>query len=232
MTTNHTLKRREFLTTTTGALGLVTALEGLGALAGLAAEADKAAPKDRVALDKLMTEMEAKGRRFLSVPRKDGQFLHLMVKATRARNVLEVGTSHGYSAIWIALGLEETGGHLTTIEIEPERVKLAKDHLAQAGLAQRVTFKEGDAHQIVPTLEGPFDFVFLDADKEGQVDYFNKLFPKKLLPGALLVVHNAIRSRNSMKDFLDLVSQHPEFDSIILSLTMEDGFSVSYRKRK
>ncbi|HZO84174.1 MAG TPA: class I SAM-dependent methyltransferase, partial [Verrucomicrobiae bacterium] len=111
-----------------------------------------------------MAELEAKGPKFLSVPRKDGEFLNLLVKATRAKNVLEIGTSHGYSAIWMGQGLEETGGHMTTVEILPERVKLAKEHVARAGLSHRVTFKEGDAHEVVPTLEGPFDFVFLDAD--------------------------------------------------------------------
>jgi caffeoyl-CoA O-methyltransferase len=84
---------------------------------------------------------------------------------------------------------------------------------------------------VVPTLDGPFDFVFLDADKEGQADYFNKLFPKKLTHGALLVSHNAIRHRENMKEYLDLVENHSELDTVILSLTMEDGFAVSYRHR-
>ena len=227
-----TIKRREFLRAGTGVAGGVALLEGLSLWNSLGADRPSdAAPRKRSDVDKLMAEMETKGRQFLSVPRKDGQFLNLLIKTARARNVLEVGTSHGYSAIWITLGLEETGGHLTTIEIQSDRVKLAKEHLTQAGLTQRVTFKEGDAHQIVPTLDGPFDFVFLDADKEGQMDYFNKLFPKKLPPGGLLVVHNAIRLRDSMSDFLDMIAKHPDFDSVILSLTMEDGFAVSYRHR-
>ena len=79
-----------------------------------------------------MAEMEAKGPKFLSVPRKDGEFLNLLVKATRAKKVLEIGTSHGYSAIWISLGLEETGGHMTIVEIQSDRVALAKEHLARA----------------------------------------------------------------------------------------------------
>ena len=186
---------------------------------------------DRGALDKLMAEMEAKGPKFLSVPRKDGEFLNLLVKATGAKKVLEIGTSHGYSAIWISLGLEETGGHMTTVEIQSDRVALAREHLARAGLSHRVTFKEGDAHKVVPTIDGPFDLVFLDADKEGQADYFNKLFPNKLPRGAVLVSHNAIRHRENMKEYLDLVKNHGEFDTVILSLTMEDGFAVSYRHR-
>jgi predicted O-methyltransferase YrrM len=94
-----------------------------------------------------------------------------------------------------------------------------------------VTCLEGDAHQVVPTLAGPFDFVFLDADKDGQSDYFAKLYPNKLLPGGLIAVHNAIQSKEPMQDYLQMIRQHPDFDSVTLSLTMHDGFSVSYRKR-
>lgn len=223
----HHLERRTFLTATAGALGALAFGSRMVNSAG--AQASK---RDAAALQALMNEMDAKGRQFLSVPKKDGQYLNLMVKSSEAKNILEIGTSHGYSAIWMGLALEETGGKLTTIEIDPERVKLAKEHVAKAQLSDRVTFKQGDAHQIVTTLEGPFDFVFLDADKEGQMDYFKKLFPKKLAPGALLVVHNAIRAANSMKDYLEMISNHPEFDSVVLSVTMEDGFSVSYRKRQ
>lgn len=225
------LKRRQFLTTTAGALAAAASLEGLGAWTGFGAAAASSSPTTSQALNDLLAELEAKGRQFLSVPRKDGQFLNLLVKVARAKQVLEVGTSHGYSALWIALGLQETDGHLTTIEIQPERVKLAQEHLGRAGLAHRVTCKQGDAHQIVPTLDGPFDFVFLDADKEGQMDYFQKLFPNKLTRGAVLTVHNAIRAREPMRDYLEMIAHHPEFDSVILSLTMEDGFSVSYRHR-
>jgi len=230
MNTTTPYERRDFLRTTSAAVGL--AALGLGAWPGAGAEGDAPAkPRNREALDKLMAELDARGRQFLSVPKKDGQFLHLLVKAIRARNVLEVGTSHGYSAIWIGLALEETGGKLTTLEILPERADLAKKHLGEAGLAERVTVRLGDAHQIVPTLEGPFDFVFLDADKEGQMDYFHKLYPGKLSRGGVITVHNAIRQREAMRDYLDMISQHPDFDSVILSLTMEDGFSVSYRHR-
>ncbi len=230
MNSTHPIRRRQFLQTTTGSLGVLSLLGSAGKWSGL--EAVAAEKPDQEARKKLMDELDAKGRQFLSVPKKDGQFLNLLIKASRAQSVLEVGTSHGYSAIWISLGLEETGGKMTTIEIMPDRVALAKEHVAKAGLSHRVTFKEGDAHQIVPTLDGPFDFVFLDADKEGQMDYFNKLYPKKLLPGGIIAVHNAIRMKNDMKEYLDLIAQHPDFDSVVLSLTMDDGFSVSYRKRK
>jgi predicted O-methyltransferase YrrM len=178
---------------------------------------------------RLLEEMEARGYQYWSVPRKDGEFLHLLVKATRAKNVLELGTSHGFSAIWMGLGLEETGGRLTTIEIDRERYDLAQKHVSDAGLSQRVTCIQGNAHTEVVKLEGPFDFVFMDADKEGQVDYFKKLFPKKLVPGGILLVHNAILQASSMRDYLEMVHTHPDFDTVILSITMDDGFCLSYR---
>ncbi len=220
------MRRREFLTTAAGSLSLLTA------------QAFALAPKDaplkerEKEIEPLLQELEAVRGRFSNVPRTDGQFLNMLVKISRSRHVLEVGTSNGYSAIWICLALEETDGHLTTIEIDPERVKLAKENLKRAGLDHRVTFLEGDAHKIVPTLEGPFDFVFLDADKGREQDYFGYLYPKKLLPGALILVHNAIRMRRAMQRYLDMISAHPEFDTLMVSTTLDDGFAVSYWRRK
>ncbi len=220
------MRRREFLTTAAGSLSLLTV------------QAFALAPKDaplkerEKEIEPLLQELEALRGRFSNVPRTDGQFLNMLVKISRSRHVLEVGTSNGYSAIWICLALEETDGHLTTIEIDPERVKLAKENLKRAGLDHRVTFLEGDAHKIVPTLEGPFDFVFLDADKGREQDYFGYLYPKKLLPGALILVHNAIRMRRAMQRYLDMISAHPEFDTLMVSTTLDDGFAVSYWRRK
>jgi predicted O-methyltransferase YrrM len=83
----------------------------------------------------------------------------------------------------------------------------------------------------VSKLDGPFDFVFLDADKEGQLDYFNKLYPKKLVAGGILMVHNAIQQADSMRSYLDMILKHRDFDTVILSVTMDDGFCLSYRHR-
>ena len=132
---------------------------------------------------------------------------------------------------WACHRRVRTGGRLTSIEIDAVRHDLARRHVSEAGLSQRVTLIKGDAHVEVTKLDGPFDFVFLDADKEGQVDYFNKLYPKKLGPGGILAAHNAIQQANSMKDYLDMIRKHPDFDTVTLSTTMEDGFCLSYRHR-
>jgi caffeoyl-CoA O-methyltransferase len=232
MKTKRSWSRRQFLETTGGALGLLTAAAyPRWAIAESGAGDPQPARRDPAQLRRLLDEMEAKGYRYWSVPGKDGEFLHLLVKATRSRNVLELGTSHGFSAIWIGLGLEETRGRLTTIEIDRERYELARAHVREAGLSQRVDLIRGDAHAEVTKLDGPFDFVFIDADKEGQVDYFNKLYPKKLSPGGILAVHNAIRQADSMKDYLKMIRKHPDFDTVIVSATMDDGFCLSYRHR-
>jgi predicted O-methyltransferase YrrM len=227
MPSQRNVKRREFLAAAGGLLGVVAA-----AARGTAGEtAPGTAKRDSAKLRRLLDEMDAQGARYWSVPRKDGEFLQFLVKATRARTVLEVGTSHGFSAIWMGLALEETGGRLTTIEIDAARHDLARRHVVEAGLSSRVTLMLGDAHAEIPTLDGPFDFVFLDADKEGQVDYFHKLYPRKLAPGGVFAVHNAIRQAGAMRDYLALVRAHPAFDTVVVSATLDDGFCLSYRHR-
>lgn len=232
MRTRQQFRRREFLKVTGETFGLFAlAAQVPSALAGAAEGPQRPVKRDPAQLRRLLDEMDAKGYRYWSVPRKDGEFLHLLVKATRARNVLELGTSHGFSAIWMGLALEETGGRLTTIEIDRERYDAARGHVSEAGLSQRITLINGDAHAEVGKLGGPFDFVFMDADKEGQMDYFKKLYPKKFIPGGILAVHNAIRQASSMKDYLEMIRKHPDFDTVTLSLTMDDGICVSYRHR-
>jgi len=176
--------------------------------------------------------MESKIGRYWSTPRRDAEYLCLMVKATRATRVLEVGTSQGYSAIWMGLGLEETGGRLTTIEIDPGRHALAQKNVREAGLAGRIALVRGDAHREIGGLKGPFDFVFLDADKDGQMDYFRKLYPAKLSPGAILAVHNALSQARDLQEYTDMIRRHPEFDTVVVSTTMDDGIALSYRHRR
>lgn len=181
-------------------------------------------------LGKLLAELESTRGRYWNVPREDGRYLNLMVASSGARRVLEVGTANGYSAIWIALGLGETGGALTTVEIDGRKVAEARGHLKRAGLDGRVTFVEGDAHREVRKLEGPWDFIFLDAEMGGEMDYFEALHPK-LAKGGLLLRHNAIAFADAMKDYLAMIRKHPDYHTVILTLDRRDGFAVSYRKR-
>ncbi len=231
MQTMKTIPRRSFIKSGGGAIGLATlARAAQGAQVSENAK-QNLGPRRPEALEGLLRELETTGSRFYNVPRADGEFLHLLVKMIGARRVLEIGTANGYSAIWLAMALEETGGALNTIEIQPELVRAARTHVQRAGLTHRVTFHEGDAHQLVTTLPGPFDLVFIDAEIGGKMDYFQKVYPEKLPRGGVLLCHNAIVYAAGMRDYLDHIRAHPDFDTVILSLTMEDGFCVSHRRR-
>jgi len=180
---------------------------------------------------KALAEMEAEHSDFLNVAPEEGRLLSLLVQLTRAQNVLELGTTIGYSALWLGLGLQHTGGKLTTLELLPERLAIAQDFVERAGLSKRVALKQGDGHELVTAFKRPFDFIFHDADKSGTMDYFAKLYPRLLQPGGLLVVHNAITQESSLETYLTMIKQHPDFDSVVVTAAPDDGFSVSYRHR-
>lgn len=218
------LKRRSFLSGGLASLGLP--------LVGLAQIEASAKVHTKAQAEPVLQELEKALARFYNVPRKDGEFLNLLVKIAQAKSVLEIGTANGYSGIWMAMALEQTGGKLTTMEINPDLVTAAKGNLERAGLAGRVTFLEGDAHELVKEVEGPFDIVFIDAEIGGKMDYFQKLYPRKIKRGGLLVCHNVITYRSGMADFLEFMEKHEDFDSVILSLTMQDGFLVALRHRE
>src|ERR1700756_2156801 len=110
-------------------------------------------------LSKMVTSHET----YLSVPIQDGKALRLLTEATGARYVVEIGTSTGYSGLWLCLALQKTNGHLTTFEIDRQRATMAREHFKEAGVDKMVTVVEGDAHEQVAKLKGPIDIAFLDA---------------------------------------------------------------------
>lgn len=223
------IRRRRFLRTATGALGGAALANGL--LKEAVAAESHPPKRSKAELEKLLADLEAQGPEFSALPKPEQKFLNLMIKAARAKDVLELGTAFGFSTIWMALALEETDGALTTVEIKPDRFEAAKQRIAQAGLSTRVTSRQGDAHVLVPTLGGSFDFVLLNADKGGNLDYFKKLYPQKLAPGGLLLASGAILLREKMQDYLDAIRSNPDLDTVIVSATLDDGFAVSYRQR-
>jgi predicted O-methyltransferase YrrM len=132
--------------------------------------------------------------RDLNVPEADGRLLHDLIVERGFTRALEIGTSTGHSSIWIAWALSKTGGRLTTIEIDRDRHAEAIAHFKEAGLAGIIDARLGDAHRLVPTLEGPFDFVFSDADKEWYTNYFTAVWPK-VVPGGCFTAHNVGSAR-------------------------------------
>jgi caffeoyl-CoA O-methyltransferase len=180
---------------------------GLSAMlaATIATCALAASPQDQSELDQRV-EKFLKSRegtwRDMNVPEVDGRTLRDLIVKNGFKSALEIGTSTGHSAIWIAWGLSKTGGKLTTIEIDPARHKTALANFKEAGLIDFIDARLADAHDLVPTLAGPFDFVFSDADKEWYTKYFDAVWPKMPV-GGCFTAHNVSMRMSGISEFVD-----------------------------
>lgn len=178
-------------------------------------------------LTRLLADIRRADTDLLAVSEEDGRFLRLMVMTSQATRALEIGGASGYSAIWIGLGLRQTGGTLTTIEDDPVRARLLTDNISRAGLSEIVTVVPGDAFGVVPKLTGPFDFVFLDAWKRDYKRFFDLVFPR-LVTGGLFLAHNVVNKRAEMKDFIAAIHDSDTVMTTIVSPSGE-GMSVSLK---
>ena len=176
----------------------------------------------------VLKQIKTADKDMLAVSEEDGRFMRLLVAATRSTRALEIGTASGYSAIWIGLGLRETGGHLVTIEYDKPRAQQALDNIKKAGLADVVQVITGDALVEIPKLSGAFDFVFCDAWKRDYQKYFTLSLPL-LNKGGLFLAHNVINKQSEMPDFLNTIRTSPAVLTTIVSPGSE-GMSVSYKR--
>ena len=156
-------------------------------------------------------------RRLRSVTPEVGRFLHLLVKLTGARRILEVGMSGGYSTIWLASAARETDGHVTTLELDPAKIERARQNFAAAGLQDIITIVEGDAHQTLARLEGPFDLAFLDAEKEFYLDFLEPLV-RLLRPGGVLTADNLLSHAEELAPFRQAAESHPELECVLIPI--------------
>jgi predicted O-methyltransferase YrrM len=179
-------------------------------------------------VQKVLAAIKAQDKGQLAVSEEDGRFLRVLIASTKAKRALEIGGASGYSAIWIAMGLRETGGHLVTIEYEPARAKELADNVKRAGLSDVVTVVSGDAFAQLPTISGSFDFVFLDAWKKDYKRFLDVMLPR-VNKGGLFVAHNVVNKRSEMGDFLDAIWKTPALWTTIVSPSSE-GMSVSVKR--
>jgi predicted O-methyltransferase YrrM len=181
------------------------------------------------AIDRILKSIRAADKGQLAVSEEDGRFLRILVASTGAKRLLEIGAASGYSAIWMGLGLRQTGGHLTTIEYDAVRSKEAAENIRRAGLQDVVQVIAGDAFREIPKLQGTFDLVFLDAWKPDYKKFFDLVFPR-VSSGGLFLAHNVINKRNEMQDFLHAIATHPQALNTTVSPGFE-GISITYKKR-
>jgi predicted O-methyltransferase YrrM len=191
--------------------------------------------KERVMDEKVRKFLDKMKNRWrdLNVPEQDGKILYEIIVQNKYKKALEVGTSTGHSGIWIAWALSKTGGKLITIEIDEGRRREALSNFKEAGLSDTIDSRLGDAHQLVNELPGPFDFVFIDADKDWYTNYARALIPK-LEPGGCMTAHNVEEGRFGMRgtrEYYEYMKSLPEFETSLHPKSIA-GVAISYKKKK
>src|SRR5688572_23281250 len=161
----------------------------------------------------------------LNITRDTGRLLSIMVRATSATRILEVGTSNAFSTIWLADAARSTGGHVTTLELNPDKIALARANLSRAGLDGVVEIIEGKAADTLGALPGPFDLIFLDADRPSYLTYLELVVPK-LRPGGMLIADNVTSHAHELEDYLHRVKSHPQLFSVTVPIGNGEEIAV------
>ena len=193
-------------------------------------------------LDEVLRANAAAGLPPHDVSPAQGKLLHLLARISGARHILEIGTLGGYSTIWLARALPQ-GGRLVTLEADPRHAAVARANITRAGLADRVTLVEGPARETLPELtdDGPFDFIFIDADKPANPDYL--VWAMKLSrPGTIIVADNVVRDGavadadspdpkvRGVRQFFDMLAADPRLDATAVQtvgVKGYDGFAIA-----
>ena len=178
--------------------------------------------------NKVMAELEVTQKQFWNKARETGVMLNMFIKMMNAKNAIEIGTSNGYSGLWLSKALKQTGGHLTTIEFYEKRQSVAIENFKTCGVDDIITPVQGSAIMILENLpeEEKFDFVFIDANKKEYVKYFNILRPH-LTEKCLITADNIISHAEKVQEFVDAINKDDEFQYEILNLPA--GLLVAYR---
>lgn len=188
-------------------------------------------------LKALLTELESFGaenddgqndrsKKMLNLESDAALFISILARKGKSQRMLEIGTSNGYSTIWWAWVAEQTGGHVTSIEISPDKQKMADENLKRANLRDKVELLLGDATEIVKSLDGTFDFVFFDADRYSAPEQLKILLPK-IEAGALVLADNVTSHPEQIAGYLEAINALDDFDHMVVPVGK--GVSVAYR---
>ena len=154
----------------------------------------------------------------MNVPARDGRILYDLIIENGYERGLEIGTSNGYSTLWLGLAFKQTGGEVITIEIEPSRAREARDNFRHAGLEETIDSRINDALKEIPQLEGEFDFVFIDAWKPDYIKYLELVLPR-MKAGGVITAHNVSSLGYSMRDFLKAIENNPRLETTMTGRT-------------
>lgn len=176
---------------------------------------------------KTFLEENSNNWRDMNVPLSDGKILYDIIVENNFKSAVEIGTSTGHSAIWIAWALSKTGGKLITIEIDKTRYLQAKANFKKAGVSDFIDVRLADAHELVPLLPGEYDFVFNDADKYWYKNYFIAM-ESKLKVGGCFTAHNTAQRSRNIREFLNYIESLENFNTTIDD-NSRSGISISYK---
>ena len=182
-------------------------------------------------IQQLLSELEAfgsKNKGCFNIPASTGKFLYNLVLVSKAKNILEVGTSNGYSTIWLAEAAKKNSGKVTTIEISEEKVKLAKENFKRAKLEKIITQIRGDALIEIPKLKQKFDFMFIDAIKRDYIKYL-KLAEKNLKKDSIIVADNAIMFKDKMQHYFNYLHNNKDYSTILVPIGSGVEFSIKVK---
>lgn len=171
---------------------------------------------------------QSQGRGGMIVPEQDGKMLRILAEAVDAKRVVELGTSVGCSGLWFCMALKNTDGELVTFEIDERVAKIARLNFKRAEVADLATVVIGDAHEKVTELNDPIDVLFIDADKEGYLDYFEKL-NSLVRPGGLILAHNVGMGDRGMRGFTEAITTSADFETAFFQLGA--GLSITLKKK-
>lgn len=178
----------------------------------------------------ILKSLEKTQKEFWNISRVTAEFLYNLIVDSRSKNVIEIGTSNGYSGIWIGKALKKTGGNLTTIEFYDKRLDIAKQNFEKCSVMDIITTKQGDAATILEYLPDDFeiDFAFVDAAKREYIKFFHLIAPH-LKVGGLIACDNVISHAAKVQDFLDEIDENPDYENVVLPLPA--GLSLAKKIR-
>lgn len=174
----------------------------------------------------VLEELEKTSKDFWNISHESANFLNMLIKISNSKNVIEVGTSNGYSGIWIANALKETGGHLTTIEYYEKRIVLAQENFKKCEVDDIITIKQGSACDVLQTIDHEIDFAFIDANKSEYIKYFELINPK-LKKGGIIAADNITSHSDKVTPFVEKIKSDTNYQVEILELP--GGMLLGYK---
>jgi predicted O-methyltransferase YrrM len=178
----------------------------------------------------ILKELEKTQKQFWNISRTTAEFLYNLIVDSKSQSVIEIGTSNGYSGIWLGKALKKTGGKLTTIEFYDKRLDIAKENFKKCGVADIIDTRKGDAKMILEYLPEDFeiDFAFIDACKQQYIDFYHLIAPH-LKVGGIIACDNVISHAAKVQDFIEEINANPDYENVVLPLPA--GLSLAKKIR-